>query len=114
MPAAEKQSHHDSGPGDHGRVFTEEKERELHRAIFRVVTAGEFLLGFGKIERQPIRLRENRDRKNDERKDHWNGEQPFPWVHPIANERSDEPAMLDLIANDTGQSQISDEQENWN
>ena len=43
MPAAEEQGHDDGRAGDHGRVFAEEKKREFHRAIFGVVTAGEFL-----------------------------------------------------------------------
>src|SRR5207249_7120527 len=107
MPAAEKQSRDNSRPGDHGGIFTKKKKRELHRAVFRVITAGQFLLGFGEIEWQPIRFCKNRDRENHERNEHWNREQPFPWIHPIADERRDEPAMLDLIADDTCQAQIS-------
>src|SRR2546430_17587780 len=112
-PAAEKKSHEKGGPGDKGAIFPEEKKGDFHRAVFRVITARQFLLGFGEIEWQPIRFCKNRDCENHERNEHWNREQPFPWIHPIADKRRDEPAMLDLIADDTCQAQTSDEQENW-
>src|SRR5688500_8635720 len=34
MPAAEKERYDNGAAGDHGDVFAEEKEAELHRAIF--------------------------------------------------------------------------------
>src|SRR4030095_3875879 len=40
MPAANKQSHDESCPGDHPCVFAEKKQREFHRRIFSVITAG--------------------------------------------------------------------------
>ena len=70
MPAAEEERHDDGRAGDHGGVFAEEKESELHRAVFGVITADQFRLGLGKIERQPVRFGENRDRENDERNEH--------------------------------------------
>ena len=97
VPAAEEQGHDDRGAGNHRRVFAEKKESELHRAVFGVITAGELLLSFRKVEWQPIRLRENGDRENNKRDRHRNCEQPFPWVRPIADKWRDEPPMVDLI-----------------
>ena len=78
MPAAEEERHDDGGAGDHGRVFAEEEERELHRAVFGVIAADQLGLGLGQIERQAIRFRENRDREDDKRNEHRDREEPFP------------------------------------
>ncbi len=101
MPAAKKQCYDDRRATDHCRVFAKKKERKFHRRIFSVITAGQFLLSFRQIEWQSVGLGENRYRKNDKRDDHRNREQPFPEVHPIADEGRDHPAVFDLIANDT-------------
>ena len=43
MPAAEEQRDDERRAGDHRRVFAEEEERELHRRIFGMVAADQFL-----------------------------------------------------------------------
>src|SRR4030095_8131789 len=47
MPAAQKKSDDNGRPGDHGGVFAEEKESELHRAVFGVITADQLRFRFG-------------------------------------------------------------------
>src|SRR5947209_7119985 len=54
MPAAEEQRHDNGAAGDHGDIFPEEKEAELHRAVFGVVPADQFRFGLGQIERQAV------------------------------------------------------------
>src|SRR4051812_44131812 len=70
MPAAKKQRHDDGAAGNHGDVFTEKEKPELHRAVFGMVTSNQFRLGFGKVERQPICLREDRDGEDNEGNEH--------------------------------------------
>ena len=53
---------------DHVGVFAHEEQRELHRAVFDVVAAGQFLLGLRQIERRAVRFRKRRDEENEERK----------------------------------------------
>jgi len=47
MLAAQKKGDDNGRPGDHGGVFAEEKESELHRAVFGVITADQFRFRFG-------------------------------------------------------------------
>src|SRR5687768_11042987 len=75
MPAAEKERHDNGAAGDHGDVFPKEKEAELHRAVFGVVAANQFGLGFGKIEGKAIGFGEDGDCEHDERDEHRNGEE---------------------------------------
>ena len=53
--------------GDHVRVFAEEKQAELEAAVFGVIAADQFLLGFGQIERQPIALGEDAGQEQQKR-----------------------------------------------
>jgi hypothetical protein len=62
-PAAEKQRHHHRRRENHVGVFAHEKQRELHRAVFDVVAAGQFLLGFRQIERRAVGFGKRRARK---------------------------------------------------
>src|SRR5688572_2238656 len=114
MPAAEKERHDNGAAGDHGNVFAQEKETELHRTVFGVVAADQFGFGFGKIEGETIGLGEDGDRENDERDEHRNGQQPFVKIAPIADEGGDHPAVLDLVANDFGEPELADQKKYGN
>src|SRR5260370_26325074 len=46
MPASEKKRNDNGRAGDHGSVFPEEKESELHRAVFGVIAADQFRFRF--------------------------------------------------------------------
>ena len=67
MPAAEEQGDTDGTGGHHSRVFGEEEEGESHRAVFGVVAADQFLLGFGHVERGAVGLGVDADEEHDER-----------------------------------------------
>src|SRR6266487_2902542 len=112
MPAAEEQGHDNGRASDHGGVFAEKEKRELHRAVFGVITADQLRFGFRKIERQSICFGEDRDRENNKRNEHRNREQPLPTIRPIADEWRDHPAILDLITDNAGQAQLTNQQEN--
>ena len=99
------------GAGDHRGVFAEEEERELHRAVFRVIAADEFRFGLRQIERQAVRFGEHRDREDEERDEHRDRQEPFLRIGPVADERREQPAVLDLVADDLGQAQLADEEE---
>ena len=103
MPAPKKQCDDDRRTGDHRRVFAKKIQRELHRAVLGVVTASEFLLSFGQIEWQAIRLGKDCNHEHEKGNEHGYREQPFPWVRPIADKRRDEPAMVNLVPHDGGQ-----------
>src|SRR3712207_8811971 len=47
-----EQRHDDGRAGDHGRVFAEKEEGELHRAVFGVVTTDELGLRFREVKRR--------------------------------------------------------------
>src|SRR5205823_13684637 len=67
-----------------------------------------------RMKLEEVRLSKQCDRENDKRNNHRNGEQRFPWVRPVADERCDEPAVLNLITHYTGQTQIAHQQKNGN
>src|SRR5947209_7568911 len=67
MPAAEKQDDEQEAGRDHVRVLTQEEHAKLKRAVFRVVTADQFLLRLRKIKRQSVALGENTYQKEKER-----------------------------------------------
>ncbi len=66
-PAAEEQRHHHRGRRNHVGIFSEEKQRELHRAVFRVIATDEFGFRFRQVERRAVRFRKRCDHENDER-----------------------------------------------
>ena len=65
-PAAEKQRHHHRRRRDHVGIFTEEKQREFHRAVFGVITANQLGFRLRQIERQPVGFGKRRDEENNE------------------------------------------------
>ena len=65
-PAAKEQGHAKARADDHGGVFTEEEQSELHRAVFGVITSDELRFTLGKVEGEAVRLREHRGREDDE------------------------------------------------
>ena len=64
-PAAEKQQGEKRAAHDHVNVFAHEKQRPLQGRVFGVPASDEFLLGFGQVERRPVRLGEQADEKQD-------------------------------------------------
>src|SRR5260370_18755559 len=66
MPAAQKEQCRDAGDGDHVGVFRHEERRELHAAVLRVKARDELILGFGKVEWNPIGFRKTGGQKNKE------------------------------------------------
>src|SRR5205814_9208450 len=89
MPAAQEKRYDNGGASDHRDVFAQEKKTELHRAILSVVTAHQFGLRLGKIERQPVGFGEERDGKDDKRNQHRDRQQPFLRIGPVADEWRD-------------------------
>ena len=67
MPAAKKEGHANHAGGNHSGIFAQEEKRESHGAVFGVVSADQFLLGFGHVERSAIRLGMDADQKQDKR-----------------------------------------------
>jgi len=65
MPSAKKKHRCHRACRDDIRIFGKEKERKFHRAIFGVIAANKFRLGFGKIEGKPVCLRERGDEKEE-------------------------------------------------
>src|SRR6266446_2507678 len=101
MPAPKKERNNDARARDHGDVFAEEKQTEFHCRIFGVVATGKFLFSFRQIERESVRLREDSYHEDEEGNEHRNSEQPLPEVRPVADEGRDQPAVVDLILDDT-------------
>ena len=66
VPAAEEEDHRQEADRDDVEVFAEEEHAELHRRIFGVEPADQFLLGFGQVERQPVGLGEPADQEEQE------------------------------------------------
>ena len=67
MPSAEEQRHADGAGGDHSGIFTQEKQGESHGAVFGVISADQFLLRFGDVERGAVGLRVDADKEHDKR-----------------------------------------------
>jgi len=65
VPPAEEQRRHQRTRRHHVRVLGDEKERELHRAVFGVITRDELRFGFRQVEWQPVGLGERRDHENE-------------------------------------------------
>ena len=62
-PAAEKQRDTEPADGEHAKVFTKEKQRELEAGVFREVAGDDFGFGFRQIERRAVGFRERSDEK---------------------------------------------------
>ena len=83
-------------------VYSPRKKRaNFIERVFGVIAGDEFGLGLGKIERQAVRLREHRDREDDERDEHGNPEQDFAarLSRPSVNGSSSQP-LCDLVIDD--------------
>src|SRR5437867_6131442 len=70
MPATKEKGNDNGGAGNHGSVFAEEKEGELHRAIFGVIASDQLRFRFRQVEGQPVCFREDGDGKDRERYPH--------------------------------------------
>ena len=66
MPAAEEQVRRDGRDRHHVHVLGEEEQREAHRAVLGVVPGDELLLGFGKVERRAVGLRDAGGQEDEE------------------------------------------------
>src|SRR5882724_10170655 len=97
MPATQKKGNDNGGAGNHGSVFAEEKEGELHRAVFGVIAADQFRFRFRQIEGPPLCFREYGDGKDRERYPHRNSQQPTDRIFPVPGKWEYHPAMIDLI-----------------
>jgi hypothetical protein len=97
-PTTQEERHHHGRGSDHVGVLTQEEERELHGAVFGVVSADEFGLGLRKIEGQTVGLGERRDQEDDE------GQRLL----------EDHPAVLGLIPDDVAQVEALGEEEDRN
>src|SRR5207244_11935519 len=71
MTTSKKKGNDRGRPGDHGSIFPEEKEGELHRAVFGVRAADQFRFRFREIEWQPVCFRVYGNNKDNERSPHW-------------------------------------------
>ena len=99
-PSTEKQSHRETGPDDHGRIFPQEKEGELHRTIFRVIPRDQLRFTLRKIKGKSIRLREHRSHEDDERNKERDCKEPSLQAQAFAPERQQRPAIFRLLLND--------------
>src|ERR1051325_9338349 len=68
VPAAHEKRRRQHRDREHVDVLGHEEERELHRAVFRVKARDQLRLRPGQIERNTIRLRNRRDKVDDEAK----------------------------------------------
>src|SRR6185369_1765055 len=66
VPAAKEQRGGQHRNREHVDVFSEEEERKLHRAVFRVKTGNKLCLGFREIEGNAIRFCNRGDQVDDE------------------------------------------------
>src|SRR5205823_5839324 len=97
MPTSKKKGDDNGRSGDHGSIFPEEKEGELHRAVFGVIAADQFRFRFRQIEWQSVCFREYGDNKDSERNPHRNSQQPTERIFPVTGKGKYHPAMINLI-----------------
>src|SRR5207244_3944252 len=81
-PSTEEKYNDERTSDDHRGVFAEEEQREFHRAVFGVIAGDELGLRLGQVERQAVRLGENRDGENDEADPEWDEQQPALQAEP--------------------------------
>jgi len=65
-PATKEEGGDEGGTDDHGGIFAEEEEGELHGGVFGMVAADELGFTLGKVKRHAVSFREDGGGEDDE------------------------------------------------
>src|SRR5438445_313953 len=69
LPSTKEHERPHTAASDDIRIFGHEERGKLHARVLGVEAGDEFVLGFGKVERDPIRLGESGDQKQQKTED---------------------------------------------